>query len=289
MGKIVRMISQDGGAFCIAIDSTDMAAQAEQYHKTSAVVTAALGRLLTAASMMGTLLKGDTDSITIRLAGDGPAGTFIAVSDSFGNVKAYTANPVVELPLNKLGKLDVSGAVGKNGTLTVIKDLGLKEPYIGQTPIVSGEIAEDITNYFASSEQTPTVCALGVLVNPDLTVQASGGFLIQLLPGAEDGMIDQLEHNIERMPPVSRMIADGVTPEEICRRSLDGLSPDVLDTQEVFYRCDCSRERVERALRSLGKEELRKMAEEQDVTQVECHFCDKKYCFSREEILKLGK
>ena len=283
------MISHDGAAFCIAIDSTDMAAQAEQYHKTSAVITAALGRLLTAASMMGTLLKGEKDSITVRLAGDGPAGAFIAVADSRGNVKAYTGNPVVELPLNPLGKLDVSGAVGKTGTLTVIKDLGLKEPYIGQTPIVSGEIAEDITNYFASSEQTPTVCALGVLVNPDLTVQASGGFLLQLLPGAEDGVIDRLEKNIEALPPISRMIADGVTPEEICRKALDGFEPEVLDTQEAAYKCDCSRERVERALRSLGAEELRKMAEEQETTQVECHFCDRKYHFSREEILKMAE
>ncbi len=289
MGKIVRMISQDGGAFCMAVDSTDMAAQAEQYHKTSAVVTAALGRLLTAASMMGILLKGERDSVTLRLAGDGPAGVLIAVSDSQGNVKAYTGNSVVELPLNSYGKLDVSGAVGKNGTLTVIKDLGMKEPYIGQTPIVSGEIAEDITHYFAVSEQTPTVCALGVLVNPDLTVQAAGGFLLQLLPGAEDGIIGQLEKNIEGLPPVSRMIADGVTPEEICRKALKGFSPELLDTQAAEYRCDCSRQRVERALRSLGKAELEQMAEEQETVQVECHFCDKKYIFSRKEILQYAR
>ena len=164
----------------------------------------------------------------------------------------------------------------------------MKETYIGQTPIVSGEIAEDITNYFAASEQTPTVCALGVLVNPDLTVQAAGGFLVQLLPGAEEGIIDRLEKNIEAMPPVSRMIADGVTPEEICRRALDGFSPELLDEQRAVYRCDCSRERVERALRSLGNEELEQMAQEQEITQVECHFCDKKYRFTREEIRKLA-
>lgn len=288
MGKMVRMISRDGGAFCMAVDSTDMAAQSEQYHKTSAVMTAAVGRLLTAASMMGYLLKGEKDSVTLRLAGDGPAGALIAVANSSGDVKAYTGNPVVELPLNQYGKLDVSGAVGKNGTLTVIKDLGMKEPYIGQTPIVSGEIAEDITNYFAASEQTPTVCALGVLVNPDLTVQAAGGFLVQLLPGAEEGIIDRLEKNIEGLPPVSRMVADGITPEEICRRALDGFSPELLDSREASYRCDCSRERVERALRSLGREELEQMAQEQEVTQVECHFCDKKYCFSQKEILQIA-
>lgn len=289
MGKMVRMISEDGGVFCMAIDSTDMAAQAERYHKTSAVVTAALGRLLTASSMMGNLLKGEKDTVTLRLAGDGPAGTMIAVSDSRGNVKAYTGNPIVELPLNQYGKLDVSGAVGKNGTLTVIKDLGMREPYIGQTPIVSGEIAEDITHYFATSEQTPTVCALGVLVNPNLTVQAAGGFLVQLLPGAEEGIISRLEKNIEALPPVSRMTAEGLSPEEICRRVLDGFSPEILDSQEAEYRCDCSRERVERALKSLGKDELKQMAEEQETVQVECHFCDKRYSFSQTEILKLAK
>lgn len=289
MGKIVRSISRDGGILCMAIDSTDMAAQAEQYHKTSATMTAALGRLLTAASMMGDMLKGEKDSVTLRLAGNGPAGPMIAVADSQGNVKAYASNPVVEIPLNQYGKLDVSGAVGKEGTLTVIRDLGLKEPYVGQTPIVSGEIAEDITHYFAVSEQTPTVCALGVLVNTDLTVISAGGYLIQLLPGVEDELITRLEQNVNALPPVSRMLADGMTPEEICRKALDGFEPEILDESAVSYRCDCSRERVERALCSLGSQELRDMAAEQEDTQVECHFCDKKYHFSARELLAMAK
>ena len=289
MGKIVRTISQDGGILCMAIDSTDMAAQAERYHKTSAVMTAALGRLLTAASMMGDMLKGEKDSVTLRLAGDGPAGALIAVADSKGNVKAYAANAVVELPLNQYGKLDVSGAVGRQGTLTVIKDLGMREPYVGQIPIVSGEIAEDITHYYAVSEQTPTVCALGVLVNTDLTVISAGGYLIQLLPGVDDDTITRLEENVNRMPPVSQMLADGMTPEQICEKALEGFSPEVLDESTVCYRCDCSRERVERALCSLGSEELRQMAQEHEDTQVECHFCDKRYHFSSKELLAMAK
>ncbi|MBO5410416.1 MAG: Hsp33 family molecular chaperone HslO, partial [Clostridia bacterium] len=180
MSELVRMISVDGTLTVMAVDSTDIVKRMEKIHVTSAVTSAALGRLLTAASMMGAVLKGQDNSITLRLNGNGPSGSLIAVSDYNGNVKGYVANPVVEIPLNDKGKLDVAGAVGTDGTLTVMKDLGMKEPYIGQVPIISGEIAEDITNYFATSEQTPTVCALGVLVNPDLTIQAAGGFIIQL-------------------------------------------------------------------------------------------------------------
>ncbi|MCQ2480128.1 MAG: Hsp33 family molecular chaperone HslO, partial [Clostridia bacterium] len=186
MDKLVRCISDDGTLIMMAADTTDMIEKAQEIHTTSAVTSAALGRLLTAASLMGSMLKGEDDSITLRLNGGGPAGSVIAVSDSNGNTRGYVSNPVVEIPLNKKGKLDVAGAVGTDGTLTVMKDLGLKEPYVGQIPIISGEIAEDITSYYATSEQTPTVCALGVLVNPDLTIKAAGGFIIQLLPTAFD-------------------------------------------------------------------------------------------------------
>ena len=181
MGRLIRTISEDGAVIALAVDATDIAERAQQIHKTSAVTSAALGRLLSAAAMMGSMLKGKHDSVTLRISGDGPAGSVIAVADSEGNSRGYVQNPVVEIPLNKKGKLDVSGAIG-SGTLTVMKDLGLKEPYIAQIPLASGEIAEDITSYYAISEQTPTVCALGVLVNPDLSIQAAGGFLIQLLP-----------------------------------------------------------------------------------------------------------
>ena len=190
MGKLVRCISEDGTLTVMALDSTDIVAEAERIHQTSAVTSAALGRLLTAASMMGDQLKGADHSVTLRLNGGGPAGTVLAVADSRGNARGYVGEPIVELPLNAKGKLDVAGAVGVEGTLTVVKDLGMKEPYVGQIPLVSGEIAEDITQYFAASEQIPTVCALGVLVNPNLTIRRAGGFLIQLLSTADDAVID---------------------------------------------------------------------------------------------------
>lgn len=289
MAKIVRTISKDASVVASAIDALDIVSEIERIHKTSAVVTAALGRLSIAASLIGNGLKGENDSVTIRMNGGGATGILIAVSDSRGNVKSYVGNPIVELPLNRYGKLDVSGAVGKDGTLSVVKDLGLKEPYVGQVPIVSGEIAEDIANYFAVSEQIPTVCGLGVLVNPDLTVKAAGGYLIQLLPFADESCIDILEANVNKLPPVTSMLDSGMSAEDIAKSVLDGLKPEVMDSFEVNYKCDCSKERVERALVSLGREELVKMAEEQDSTEVCCHFCDKKYVFSKDEIVTLSK
>ncbi|MCM1023805.1 MAG: Hsp33 family molecular chaperone HslO [Prevotella sp.] len=289
MAKIVRTISKDASVVASAIDALDIVSEIERIHKPSAVVTAALGRLSAAASLIGNGLKGEDDSVTIRMNGGGATGILIAVADSRGNVKSYVGNPIVELPLNKYGKLDVSGAVGRNGTLSVVKDLGLKEPYVGQVPIVSGEIAEDIASYFAVSEQIPTVCGLGVLVNPDLTVKAAGGYLIQLLPFADESCIDVLEANVNKLPSVTQMLDSGMSAEDIAKSVLDGLDPEVMDSFDVSYKCDCSKERVERALVSLGREELSQMAEEQDTTEVCCHFCDKKYNFSKEEILKLIK
>ncbi len=283
MGKAVRMISCDGTLTVMAIDSTDIAAFAEKIHRTSAVTTAALGRLLTAASMMGAVMKGKDDTLTIRLNGDGPAGPVIAVSDSEGNVRGYISEPIVEIPLNSKGKLDVAGAVGTDGTLTVMMDLGLKEPYIGQVPIVSGEIAEDITAYYAQSQQTPTVCALGVLVNPDLSVKAAGGFLIQLLPTADDDTIAKVEECIKDIPPVTNMLTSGLTPEKICRSVLKSFELDLLDEFSPEYRCDCSRERFARGLASLENSELEEMAQDA-YTEVQCHFCNKKYRFNPAEI-----
>lgn len=288
MGRIVRSISKDASVVCSAIDGQDIVAEIEKIHKTSAVCTAALGRLALGASLLGFGLKGKDDSITLRLNGGGPAGSLIAVSDSFGNVKAYIQNPVVEIPLNNVGKLDVRGAVGRDGTLSVIKDLGLKEPYSGQVPIVSGEIAEDITNYLATSEQAPSVCALGVLVNPDLSVAQAGGFLIQLLPFAPGKAIDIIENNIRDMQSVTQMLSGGMDAESIAMKALEGLEPNVLDDFEVNYRCDCSRSRVEKALISLGKKELEELAKE-DNTEVKCHFCDKVYNFTSKEINGLIK
>ncbi len=289
MGKLVRTISHEGGVICIAVDSTDAIAKMEQIHKTSAVITAAEGRLLTAASIMGTLLKSKDDSITLRMEGNGPVGHLIAVSDGSGNVKGYMTNPVVELPLNAKGKLDVAGAVGNDGFLYVIRDMGMKEPYIGQVPIVSGEIAEDITSYYAISEQIPTVCGLGVLVGQDLSVKAAGGFLVQLLPGATDEEIDMLEANINSLKPVSQMIEEGMTPQEIAFKVLEGFEPELLDEYNMDYVCDCCRDRVERALISIGKTELLKMAEEEQQVEVGCQFCDKKYVFTRHQLKELAK
>ncbi|MCH5321931.1 MAG: Hsp33 family molecular chaperone HslO [Eubacterium sp.] len=287
MGKIVRYITDDGSAFVIAADTTDVVARAEQIHKTSAVNTAALGRLMTAASMMGDMLKGKDDSITLRLNGGGPAGSIIAVSDSEGNVRGYVQNPVVEIPLNDAGKLDVKGTVGTNGYLFVMKDIGLNEPYVGQTQIVSGEIAEDITNYFATSEQTPSVCALGVLVNPDLTVAAAGGFIIQLLPGCPDEVIDKIEYSMQDIEPVTTMLSKGMSADDIANRALKNIKIDKLDESKIEYRCNCSKERVEAALISTGRESLTEMANSNESTSVECHFCDKIYTFTPDEIKKL--
>ncbi len=288
MAKVVRTISKDASVTATAIDALDIVSRIEQIHQPSAVVTAALGRLSIAASLMGIGLKGENDSLTLRVNGNGPAGVLIAVADSFGNVKSYVANPVVEIPLNAKGKLDVAGAVGTDGTLSVVKDMGLREPYSGQVPLVSGEIAEDIASYFAVSEQVPTVCGLGVLVNPDLTVKAAGGYLIQLLPFADESVIDIIEKNISEIPSVTQMLTSGMTAEDIAMRVLEGLEPNVLDEFDAQYRCDCSRERVERALISMGRRELEEMADEQEVSEVCCHFCDKKYNFTRDEIRALA-
>lgn len=274
---MIRAISENGGVIFYALDSTDIVREAERIHKTSAVTTAALGRLLTAASMMGVMLKGRDNSLTLRVKGGGPAGMVLAVSDGQGNVRGYVQQPIVELPPRADGKLDVGSAVGKDGTLSVVKDLGMKEPYVGQVPLVSGEIAEDITAYYAASEQTPTVCALGVLVDRDLSVMTAGGYLIQLLPGALESEITRLEQNIAAMPSVTRLLRDGATLEAIMERALDGFSPNILDERAVCYRCDCSRDRVERALLSLDKQELSAMAQEKKPIEVCCQFCDKKY------------
>lgn len=289
MGRIVRCITSEGAISAVGIDSTDIVNEAAKIHKTSAVVTAALGRMLTAASMMGDMLKGDKHTLTMKLAGDGPAGSIVVVSDFMGNVRGYVMNPVVEIPKKPNGKLDVSGAVGKNGSLYVIKDVGLKEPYSGTVPLVSGEIAEDITAYYAVSEQIPTVCALGVLVNPDLTVKAAGGYIIQLLPGAMDSDIDKLEETIKHIRPVTQMLSDGMSVEDIIKTALKGFEVEVLDEGNPAYKCNCSRQRTQKMLASLDGKELLSMAEEMPRIEVKCHFCDKVYNFTPAEIKKMAE
>ena len=286
MGKLVRTITSDGLVMATAVDTTDVVAAAEQFHKTSAVATAALGRLLTAASMMGNMLKDEESSITLRVAGDGPLGSVVAVSDNMGNVRGYVANPIVELPLNAKGKLDVGGAVGR-GNLFILKDLAMKEPYNGCIPLVSGEIAEDITSYYATSEQIPTVCALGVLVNPDLTVKSAGGFIIQLLPAAGDDTAELVEKGLIDLPSVTNMLSMGMSPLDMIKLALKEFEVEELYAEEVEYRCNCSEDRVKSALISLGNKELEDMTNEMPDIEVKCHFCDKVYKFSPDEIRKL--
>lgn len=289
MGKIVRYITKDGSAFIIAADSTDAVYKMERIHKPSAAVTAGMGRLMTAASLMGVMLKDKDDSVTLRFNGNGPAGCVIAVSDWQGNCRISVENPIVELPLNSKGKLDVSGALGNSGYLYVVKDIGLKEPFIGTTQIVSGEVAEDITNYFAVSEQTPSVCSLGVLINPDLTVNCAGGFLIQLLPGCPENIIDVLEKNISVLPPVTQMLSGKMTVDEMAVKAMGGLDLDKLDETEFTYKCNCSRQKAQAAMLAAGKKELEDMLKDGKPAVVECHFCDKRYEFSLEDIKSLIK
>lgn len=287
MNELVRMISDDGTLYVLCVNSTEMVQHAQNIHSLSKVCSAALGRLITGASMMGILLKGKDDTLTLKMSGSGPASPIVAVANSDGYVKGYVGDAHVKLPLNSVGKLDVSGAIGKDGNLTVIKDLGLKEPYMAQIPLVSGEVAEDITAYYFVSEQTPTVCGLGVLVNPDdEQVLLAGGFLIQLLPTADDETITKVENGLKGIKSVTAMLSDGLTPEEICKKVLPEFNMELLDRSNVEYRCDCSLERVTNALTAAGKDGLREMAEDPE-TEVVCHFCNKKYIFTSDEILKL--
>ena len=286
MSNLIRGISENGGVVFCGVDSTEIVRTAEQLHHTSATCSAALGRLLTGASLMGSMLKDDGDSITLRVAGGGPAGVLIACTDGTGNVKGCIDNPLVELPAKANGHLDVGTAVGKDGVLTVIRDNRLqKEPTVGQVPLVSGEIAEDLTSYYAYSEQVPTVMALGVLVDKDLSILCAGGFMVQLLPGATDAEIDLLEKNINTMPSVTELLHAGKTPEDMMQMALAGFAPNVLDERTVQYQCDCSAERTKEMLLSLGRAELERMRDEDPNCEVVCHFCHSKYQYDLNALL----
>ena len=287
MSNLIRGISENGGVVFCGVDSTEIVRTAEKLHTTSATCSADLCRLLTGVSLMGAMLKDDGDSITLRVSGGGPAGGVIACTDAHGSVKGCIDHPLVELPAKEHGHLDVGGAVGKDGVLTVIRDNKLqKEPTVGQVPLVSGEIAEDITSYYAYSEQVPTVCALGVLVDKDLSILCAGGYLLQLLPGATDAEITALEQNIAAMPSVTEMLHAGKTPEDMMELALKGFNPNVLDTREVRYHCDCSAERTEGMLLSLGRKELEKLRDEDPHCEVVCHFCHTKYEFDLNDLVK---
>ena len=281
---ILRAITSDGLVQAAAISSRDLTERARQIHKTLPVATAALGRTLAGASMMGNALKGHGASLTLQIKGSGPLGTILAVSDSDGNVRGYVTNPQTELPLRPDGKLDVGGAVGQEGSLTVIKDLHMKEPYVGTVNLLGGEIAEDIAAYFVESEQIPTACALGVLVGLDQSVTAAGGYLIQLLPGASEDMITKIEAGVHAMGSVSHALADGLDGEGLLRAVLKDFDLEILEKHPVEYRCYCSRDRVTRALISMGRQELSGLIAEQGQAELSCQFCDKVYRYSREEL-----
>ena len=289
---ILRAMTRDGSARAFVINSTEMVNTAIGYHKTTPTASALLGRTLTAASMMGTLLKDKGNTLTLNIRGDGPAKNVIAVSDYAGNVKGYIAEPYIDIPKKSNGKLDVSGAIG-HGTLSVVKDIGLKEPYSGMINLVSGEIAEDITQYFAVSEQTPSLCALGVLIDRDYTCKAAGGVLVSLLPFAAEETIAHLEKNAEKLSNISRLFDEGKTCQEVLDIVLEGIEYDIFDELDVGYACDCSRERCARALVSLGKSEVESLFADcrsegkPEEIQFECHFCDKKYLFTKEDSEKL--
>ncbi|MBO5891380.1 MAG: Hsp33 family molecular chaperone HslO [Oscillospiraceae bacterium] len=284
---LVRGMSMDGFVKAVAIVSTDIVRRAAQIHGTTPNATAALGRALTAASMMGNMQKTEKGSMTLQVRGGGPIGTITCVSDAEGNVRGCVTEAKVPLVEKHPGKLDVGATVGTDGTLTVIRDLQMKEPYIGSTQLVSGEIGDDVTAYFAESEQTPTACALGVLVDRDQSVKVAGGYLIQLLPGAPDEVVDKLEAGIRRAGAVTPMLDAGLTPEDILGQVMGDLGVVFLETTEVSYKCYCSRDRVIRALISLGKKELKEIAEDGKDFPVECQFCDTSYAFTPADIQNL--
>lgn len=283
---IARAISTDGSARIICLDSTSIVDKAAVLHNTSKTMTAVLGRSLTAASIMGSLLKSIEDTMTIQIRGDGPGGMIVCCADSYGNVRGYAQNPQVELPANELGKLDVGGAVGK-GSIYVVKDMGMENPYVGYSPIVSGEIAQDITEYFAKSEQTPTVCNLGVRVEKQGGCKAAGGFIMQLLPFADESLIPKLEENCSKITSVSALIAEGKTPEDIIAMVFDGIEFDMFDNVDVEYKCLCKKEKYAAALIGLGVDELKEISEDGMGAEIVCQFCNTKYEFTDEEIKEL--
>ncbi|MEF9940403.1 MAG: Hsp33 family molecular chaperone HslO [Clostridium sp.] len=283
---IVRATAADGQVRAFAATTRNLVEYARSAHNTSPVATAALGRLLTAGAMMGIMMKGEKDLLTLKIQGDGPMGGMIVTADAKARVKGYVFHPEVMLPPNEKGKLDVGGSLG-NGVLSVIKDIGLKEPYVGQTILVSGEIAEDLTYYYATSEQTPSSVALGVLMNQENTVRQAGGFIIQLLPDASEEIIDKLEKKLGEIDSITTLLDQGNTPEMILNHILGEFGLDILDTVPTEFYCNCDKNRVEKALISIGKKELQEMIDEDKTIEVNCHFCNKNYAFTVEELAEL--
>lgn len=285
--EIVRAITADGLVKAAAVSGRELTERARTIHSLLPMATAALGRVLLGASLMGDMLKEQNGSVTLQLRGGGPLGTVLAVSDCGGNVRGYVQNPHVPLTEKEPGKLDVGAAVGTAGTLTVVKDLGLKEPYVGSIGLFSGEIADDLAMYFVESEQIPTACALGVLLNTDQSVAAAGGYLIQLLPGAGEDIISRIEEGVRALGPVSRALEGGLDGEGLLRAALPGFGLEILEKHPVEYRCTCTRERVRHALTCMGREELSSLLEEQGQAELSCQFCDRTYLFSRRELKEI--
>ena len=287
MDRLVRAITADGMVQAVAVSTKELTERSRHIHRTLPVATAALGRALAAASMMGNALKEEDASLTLQIKGGGPLGTVLAVSDAQGNVRGYVQEPQVDLPLRSDGKLDVGGAVGREGTLTVIKDLGMKEPYIGSVGLLGGEIAEDLAAYFVESEQIPTACALGVLVERDQSVRAAGGYIIQLLPGAGEDVIAKVEGGVLAAGPVTALLDRDSRPEALLRAVLSDFDVEILEESPIEYRCYCSRERVERALISMGAADLEDLLREQGGCELTCQFCDRVHRFSGQELQAL--
>lgn len=283
----IRAIDKEGRIRVFVASTTNMVEEARRIHNSSPTATAAMGRALTAGVLMGGMMKNEEDLLTLKIAGDGPVGTILVVAKNNGRVKVDILNPAADLATRADGKLDVGGLVGRNGSITTTMDLGLKEPYLGQAELVSGEIAEDLTHYYAISEQQPSAVSLGVLVDKDISVKAAGGYIIQLLPGVSDEDIDKIEESLAKIDPVSVLIDQGFSPEEIMEKILGDFDMEILDKEDIKYECDCSREKIEKIIRDLGKSEIEAIIEEDGQAEVVCHFCNSKYNFSEENLKEI--
>lgn len=284
---LIRGMDEAGTIRMFIATTTNMVEEARCTHNTSPTATAAIGRSLTASAMMGVMMKNEGDRLTLKISGDGSIGNIVMVANNSGDVKGYVDYPYADVPSRADGKLDVAGVVGTNGTVTTIMDLGLKDPYVGQSSLVSGEIAEDLASYYLVSEQQPSAVSLGVLVDTDISVRAAGGYIIQLLPGTSEEDIVKIEETLGNIEPVSTLIDQGLSPEDIMGKILPGVNMQILDKVELSYKCDCSRDRIERVLISIGKQEIQAMIEEDGKAEVVCHFCNTKHQFTKEELEKL--
>lgn len=287
MGQILRATAMGGDVRLFATITTDIVEEARKIHNLSATSSAALGRLLTAGSMMGVMLKGDDDRLTLTIQGGGPAGNLVVAADSKGMVKGYMSNPQADLPPKDNGKLNVGALIGNDGFLTVIKDMGLKTPYTGKSELISGEIGDDLAYYFTTSEQTPSAVAVGVLVDKDLSIKGAGGLIIQMMPDSDEGLADVITYRLQEIPPLSTLISEGKNAEDILNLLFDDMDLQINERIETKYQCDCSRERIERALIAIGKKDLESLKKEQKNVEVQCHFCNKKYVFDHDDIDKL--